>query len=47
MFISFHAIFHPRLDQDVPFEKLDRQDSFDRLLAIRSVPPDLADLSDY
>ena len=47
VFISFHAIFHPRLDQDVPFEKLDRQDSFDRLLAIRSVPPDLADLSDY
>ena len=47
VFISFHAIFHPRIDQDVPFEKLERQDSFDRLLAIRSVRPAFADHSEY
>ena len=47
VFISFHASFHPRLDQDVPSEKLERQDSFDRPSAIRSVRPDLADHSEY
>jgi len=45
--ICVHASFHPRLDQDVPFEKLERQDSFDRPLAIRTLRPDLADHSEY
>ena len=45
--ICVHASFHPRLDQDVPLEKLERQDSFDRPLAIRTVRPDLADQSEY
>ena len=45
--ICVHASFHPRLDQDVPFEKLERQDSFDSPLVIRTLRPDFADHSDY
>ena len=47
VYICFHASFHPRSDQDVPFEKLERQDSFDLPLTIRSVRPDFAYHSEY
>ena len=45
--ICFHTNFHPRSDQDVPSEKLGRQDSFVRLPTIRSVRPDFAYHPEY